>query len=396
MRDMKSAGSVNALPTIAVGPSFRMKAVYDFLRVIEHSDSTVLITGESGTGKEVIARHIHERSRRRMRPFMAVSCALLSETLIESELFGHERGAFTGAIGDRPGRFEIANGWTVFLDDIDDVPLAMQVKLLRVLQERSIERLGGTRTVPVDVRVIAATKRDLLGMVAERAFREDLYYRLNVVPITLPPLRNRPEDIPVLLDHFLSEFSRQVDAEAPTLPASIRRAFALYRWPGNVRELENACERIVQTLSSQAVRTGGVAAAMSSFGWTDGVFGTLGEPLFPAPRPLASCETLTSLAEGRPLPEGLSLDDRLLELETALIAAALQESGGNRTKAAELLKISRSTLGDRIRQCQRARRFDAQAHGRTDANDDPIGLKDETSPEPGAWVTSGSHADAVL
>ena len=174
--------------------------MFEFLRVIGNSDSTVLVTGESGTGKEVTATLIHQTSRRKHRPFVAVSCALFSETLIESELFGHERGAFTGAIKDRPGRFELADGGTIFLDDIDDVPLSMQVKLLRVLQNRTIERLGGTRTVPVNVRVIAGSKRDLKQMVAEGKFREDLFYRLNVLPVALPPLRERREDIPVLMD----------------------------------------------------------------------------------------------------------------------------------------------------------------------------------------------------
>src|SRR4030095_13546033 len=182
------------------------RAVFEFLRVIGNSDSTVLVTGESGTGKEVIATLIHQNSRRRHHPFVAVSCALFSETLIESELFGHERGAFTGPIKDRPGRFEMAEGGTIFLDDIDDVPLSMQVKLLRVLQNRTVERLGGTRTVPVNVRVIAGTKRDLKQMVTEGKFREDLYYRLNVLPVALPPLRERPEDIPVLMDAFITRY----------------------------------------------------------------------------------------------------------------------------------------------------------------------------------------------
>ena len=192
-----------SLDSVVVGRSARMRAVFEFLRVIGNSESTVLVTGESGTGKEVTATLIHQSSRRKHQPFVAVSCALFSETLIESELFGHERGAFTGAIKDRPGRFELADRGTIFLDDIDDVPLSMQVKLLRVLQNRTIERLGGTRTVPVNVRIIAGTKKDLKQMVAEGKFREDLYFRLNVLPVALPPLRERREDIPVLTDHFL-------------------------------------------------------------------------------------------------------------------------------------------------------------------------------------------------
>src|SRR5438094_8571207 len=180
------------MDAVVVGRSTRMRAVFEFLSVIGNSDSTVLITGESGTGKEVTATLIHQSSRRKHHPFVAVSCALFSETLIESELFGHERGAFTGAIKDRPGRFELGEGGTIFLDDIDDVPLSMQVKLLRVLQDRTIDRPGGAAIVPINVRVIAGTKRDLKQLVAEGKFREDLYYRLNVLPLTLPPLRERP------------------------------------------------------------------------------------------------------------------------------------------------------------------------------------------------------------
>src|SRR6266511_39973 len=229
--------------SLVVGNSARMRAVFEFLRVIGPSDSTVLVTGESGTGKEVTATLIHKSSRRKHHPFVAVSCALFSETLIESELFGHERGAFTGAIKDRPGRFELADGGTIFLDDIDDVPLSMQVKLLRVLQNRTIERLGGTRTVPVNVRVIAGSKRDLKQMVAEGKFREDLYYRLNVLPLMLPPLRERREDIPVLMEHFLQRYFRKSGEDQPTVSDAVRQAFMRYSWPGNVRELENACER---------------------------------------------------------------------------------------------------------------------------------------------------------
>src|SRR5438309_2249479 len=198
-----------AMDSFVVGHSARMRAVFEFLRIIGNSDSTVLITGESGTGKEVTATLVHRNSCRRHRPFVAVSCALFSETLIEAELFGHERGAFTGAIKDRPGRFEMAEGGTIFLDDIDDVPLGMQVKLLRVLQNRTVERVGGTRTIPINVRVIAGTKRDLRQMVADGRFREDLFYRLNVLPVALPSLRERPEDIPVLMDHFLDRYFRR-------------------------------------------------------------------------------------------------------------------------------------------------------------------------------------------
>src|SRR5918911_3458359 len=254
--------AVLSMDSVVVGRSARMKAVFEFLRVIGNSESTVLVTGESGTGKEVTATLIHQNSRRRHHPFVAVSCALFTETLIESELFGHERGSFTGAIKDRPGRFEMAEGGTIFLDDIDDVPASVQVKLLRVLQNRTIERLGGTRTVPVNVRVIAGSKRDLKQMVAEGKFREDLFYRLNVLPVVLPPLRERREDVPVLMAHFLKQYFRRRDEDVPAISDAVKQAFIRYSWPGNVRELENACERIAQTCSCGTVRVGCMSASI--------------------------------------------------------------------------------------------------------------------------------------
>ncbi|MGE3705214.1 MAG: sigma-54 interaction domain-containing protein [Vicinamibacterales bacterium] len=329
-----------ASESIVVGRSVRMRALFDFLRIIGGSDSTVLITGESGTGKEVTATLIHQNSRRRARPFVAVSCALFSETLIESELFGHERGAFTGAIKDRPGRFELAEGGTLFLDDIDDIPLSMQVKLLRVLQNRTVERLGGTRTVPVNVRVIAGTKHDLRQMVAEGKFREDLFYRLNVLPVTLPPLRERREDIPDLMQHFFEQAARRAGEDVVVVPDVIKQAFLRYGWPGNVRELENACERIAQTCTCGTVGVGCLAFDM--------IAQDTNQPL------------VTPLAASLPHePTPIALDDRLRELESSLIAWALKVSNGNKSKAAELLRIKRSTLGDRINRCRLNETVDA-------------------------------------
>jgi transcriptional regulator with GAF, ATPase, and Fis domain len=317
-----------SIDSVVVGRSPRMRAVFDFVRVIADSESNVLIVGETGTGKELVANLIHHSGRRRRRPFVAVSCAILTETLIESELFGHERGAFTGAIKDRPGRFEMADGGTIFLDDIDDVPASVQVKLLRVIQARTVERVGGTRAIPIDVRVITGSKRSLRKLVAEGKFREDLYYRLNVVPIWLPPLRERREDIPLLTDHFVRRFFKDRGANVPQISATVREAFLRYPWPGNVRELENACERVAQTCTCNQVRCGCMPASILFHSQTHS-----------APPPI----------ESPAHPAAVSLDDRLHEVESHLIAWALKVSHGNKSKAAELLQIKRSTLGDRIR-----------------------------------------------
>ncbi len=313
---------------VVVGRSSRMRAVFDFVRVIADSDSSVLVTGETGTGKEMIANLIHQSSARRHKPFVPVSCAILSETLIESELFGHERGAFTGAIKDRPGRFELAQGGTIFLDDIDDVPMSMQVKLLRVLQNRTVERLGGTRPIPIDVRVITGSKRALKEIVAEGKFRDDLFYRLNVIPINLPPLRERREDVPILMDHFIKRYFRARNDEPRAVAPAVQQAFMRYPWPGNVRELENACERIAQTCTCDTVRVGCVPVSV--------LFHKYAEDQEP-------------IVETHDHPSAISLDDRLREVESNLISWALKVSSGNKSKAAELLNIKRSTLGDRIK-----------------------------------------------
>jgi transcriptional regulator with GAF, ATPase, and Fis domain len=318
-----------SLDSIVVGQSARMRAVFDFVRVIADSESSVLITGETGTGKEMIANLIHHSSGRRHKPFVAVSCAILSETLIESELFGHERGAFTGAIKDRPGRFELAQGGTIFLDDVDDVPLSMQVKLLRVLQNRTIERVGGVRSIPVDVRVITGSKRDLRDLVKEGKFREDLYYRLNVIPIVLPPLRDRREDIPALVEHFITRYFRLRGEDAAPISAAVMQALTRYAWPGNVRELENACERVAQVCTCGHVRVGCIPASVLFHQSTS-----------EQPEP--------SLGRPEAQSAAVSLDDRLRDVEVNLITWALRSCGGNKSKAAELLKMKRSTLGDRI------------------------------------------------
>ncbi|MGE0040561.1 MAG: sigma-54 interaction domain-containing protein [Vicinamibacterales bacterium] len=337
-----------SIDDVVVGRSPRMRAVFDYIRVIADSDSNVLITGETGTGKEMVANLIHQSSSRRPKPFVPVSCAIFSENLIESELFGHERGAFTGAIKDRPGRYELAHGGTLFLDDIDDVPLSMQVKLLRVLQNRVVERVGGTREIPVDVRTITGSKRDLRQMVADGTFREDLYYRLNVIPIALPPLRDRREDIPILAEHFVKRYFRMRGEGARPMSPGVMQAFLRYPWPGNVRELENACERIAQTCNCDTVKIGCVPVSV----------------LFHK-----HAEEHAPIVETHGHPSSVALDDRLKEVEQNLISWALKVTAGNKSKAAELLQIKRSTLGDRIKKLGLTHLESAESDAALDAVD---------------------------
>jgi formate hydrogenlyase transcriptional activator len=228
-----------------IGKSRTLDVVLDQVERVAPTDSTVLIQGETGTGKELIARAVHNVSSRCGRPFIKLNCAAIPDALLESELFGHERGAFTGAIAQKVGRFEMADKGTLFLDEVGDIPLALQPKLLRVLQEQEFERLGGTRTHQVDVRLVAATNRDLAGMVKRREFRDDLYYRLNVFPIQLPPLRARREDVPLLVTHFVEIYSRRMGKQIEHIPAETISALSSYEWPGNIRELQNFIERSV-------------------------------------------------------------------------------------------------------------------------------------------------------
>ena len=226
-----------------IGASLALHRVLRDVDVVAPTDSTVLIQGETGTGKELIARAIHDRSARRARPFVKLNCAAIPPGLLESELFGHDRGAFTGAVRQKTGRFELADGGTLFLDEIGELPLELQPKLLRILQEQEFERVGGERTVRVDVRLIAATNRDLAGMVAEQRFRDDLFYRLNVFPIDVPPLRERRDDIPALVEHFVRRFASQMNRRIDIIPWDAIAAMQQYAWPGNIRELANVVER---------------------------------------------------------------------------------------------------------------------------------------------------------
>jgi DNA-binding NtrC family response regulator len=301
-----------------VGASAPMRAVFERIRTVAPSDVTVLIEGESGTGKERVARALHNASLRAEGPFVALSCAALPESLLEDELFGHVRGAFTDARKDKRGRFELADGGTFFLDDIDDMPLPVQVKLLRVLQERTVERLGAERTLTIDIRIVAATKLPLLEHVRAGKFREDLYYRINVVPIQLPPLRARDGDIPLLLEHFIARHGggRRLKVADSTLATLAR-----HTWPGNVRELENAVQRAIA-----------LAGERDELSLADLV------PLDPRWRGATEVTT-----EVRPLR------DVLREMESAHIRRALEACGGHRSQTADLLGISRKVLWEKMR-----------------------------------------------
>ena len=298
-----------------IGRSPQMRRVYEMIDRVAPTNATVLIQGESGTGKELVARAIHYRSPRKDKPFVKVNCAALPEDLLESELFGHERGAFTGAVSKREGRFELADRGTLLLDEISETSPAFQAKLLRVLQEQEFERVGGSKTIKVDVRVIATTNKDLKQAIREGKFREDLYYRLNVLPIYLPPLRERKEDIPLLVQHFLEKYSRQNGLRIKSLSKKCLDMMMQYEWPGNVRELENVIER---------------AVVMSE-----------GETIFPENISLSSPVQKMSLS----FPEEITLE----EMEKRLILHTLQRTGGNRTEAAKILGISVRTVRNKLK-----------------------------------------------
>ncbi len=309
-----------------IGRSAPMQAVFAMIRTAADSLSTVLIEGESGTGKELVARALHFNSSRASGPFVPISCAALAETLLESELFGHERGAYTGAITARPGRVELADGGTLFLDDADDIPMSAQVKLLRVLQERMVERLGAVKARKVDVRVVVATKVDLRKAVAEKRFREDLYYRISVLPIKLPPLRERRGDIPPLVQHFLQAFADRDNAAPLKLDPVVMRDFEAYGWPGNVRELENVIERLSVTCAGPVCDRDTLPAELHA------------GSIHPAGAP--------NLVD--PPPEGFHLQEELDRIERHYISWALGKTRGNKSQAARLLQLRRSTLTDHM------------------------------------------------
>jgi transcriptional regulator with PAS, ATPase and Fis domain len=307
-----------------------MRQVYEMVARVADSPSTVLITGESGTGKELVARELHRGSSRRDRPLIKVNCAAIPKDLVESELFGYEKGAFTGAVGSKPGRFELADGGTLFLDEIGEIPVEMQVKLLRALQESEFERVGGIKTLRVDVRLIAATNRDLKALIADGRFREDLYYRLNVVPIALPALRERREDIPLLCAHFIEKYNRRLGKQVERVEDEALQVLMAYAWPGNIRELENLMERSVLFADGPEILASSLPDALRE--------------KTPGTAPIAAMGPLGAIAA----PSGASMKEIVrhaqAELERELITRALEETGGNVTRAAKRLQISRKSL----------------------------------------------------
>lgn len=301
--------------TQIIGKSEKMNKVLELVRKVADSKSNILIYGESGTGKELIARAIHFNSSRRERPFVTVNCSALPETLLESELFGHMKGAFTGAIGNKEGLFEVAHEGSIFLDEIGETSLSIQVKLLRVLQEKEFRRVGGTKDLKVDVRIIAATNKELEKLVAEGKFREDLYYRLDVIPIVLPPLRERPEDIPLLADFFLRQFNQSLGKQIEGIQPEAMRLLINHEWKGNVRELENAVERAVALASNKTLTVEDFSEGMLKQTQTIPIPATIPE-------------------------EGLHLENLIGKIEKELLLKALQETHWVKKEAAKLLHIN--------------------------------------------------------
>lgn len=309
-----------------IGNSPAIQTVFSCMEKIMNTDSTVLILGESGTGKELVARAIHYNSHRKGKPFVAINCGAIPADLLESELFGHIRGAFTGAVADKLGKFELADMGTIFLDEIGTMPVHLQMKLLRVLQEHEVERVGSTRKVKFNVRVISATNADIEELVENGLFREDLYYRLNVIPIPLPPLRERREDIPLLARHFLQKICKDMKRPLMNLTASALAALESYEWPGNVREMENAIERSVALADHLTIDRDDL------------------------PPKIAGRTQVTNFVQAPEIPEaGLVLPEVIGSMESAMITQAMHKAGGVKSRAAALLGIKRTTLVEKIK-----------------------------------------------
>jgi two-component system response regulator PilR (NtrC family) len=318
----RDAAGRNSLDNI-VGISPAMEKLKQTIRTVASTQSTVLIYGESGTGKELVARAVHSCSPRSTEAFVSINCGAFPETLLESELFGYVKGAFTGANQNKRGLFEVSDGGTIFLDEIGEMDLTMQVKLLRVLQERSVRPVGGTDEIAIDVRVIAATNRDLERQVAENTFREDLYYRLSVIPVTVPPLRNRREDLPMLVNHFIKKYVPAAGKSIAHINPSSLSALANYDWPGNVRQLENTIERAVALETGEELH---VELPVERPRARAAAAGVGGEGL--------------SIASGAVLPEGMDMEKYVAEIERTLLKSALAQSNGVQARAADVLKIS--------------------------------------------------------
>jgi DNA-binding NtrC family response regulator len=341
-RFMRSQVDIDILPKTAskeviIGQSKPMQEIYKAIGRVAPTEATVLVRGESGTGKELVARAIYHHSRRAEKPFLVINCVAIPETLLESELFGYEKGAFTGAVSRRMGRIEQANGGTIFLDEIGDMPFSIQSKILRLLQEKSIERLGGREPIPVDVRIIAATNRDLEAGLAEGRFREDLYYRLKVVTVWLPPLRERLQDISRLADYFLDRFAQSMDIDNPGLTDEARGALKNYHWPGNVRELANTIQKALIFSRGYPIRPEDISQIIQ------------GEAVVRAEGP-PSDGSLRQWARKALINEpGMEKFDHLIDqVASALISEALDITGGNRSRAAKILGVSRPTLQSKI------------------------------------------------
>lgn len=371
-----------------IGASAVMTELRGLIATVARSDATALITGESGTGKELVARSLHEQSSRSRRPFIPLNCGAIPRDLIESELFGHRKGAFTGALSDRVGRFELAHGGTIFLDEIGDLPMELQVKLLRVLQERVVDPIGSSQPVPIDVRVVAATHRDLEGEIAAGRFREDLYYRLNVLPLVSPPLRERRGDVPALLNHYSHHFARSGETPVTYTPETVR-CLQAYDWPGNVRELCNLVQRFSALFAGRCIDLVDTPKSLLPRGlWTAAEalreqaaqdscsvdplqLGLMPpenadrstRPALPSPLDLSLSIPLgdridgvtdalmaVCMAQGGDLlpPGGLSLRDHMAGIERSLIRQALEHSEGNVSQTAKLLRLQRTTLIEKL------------------------------------------------
>jgi two-component system response regulator PilR (NtrC family) len=318
----RDAAVRNSLDNI-IGVSTAIERLKDTIRTVASTQSTVLVYGESGTGKELVARAVHSCSPRATEPFVSINCGAFPETLLESELFGYVKGAFTGANQNKRGLFEVANGGTIFLDEIGEMNLSMQVKLLRVLQERCVRPVGGTAEVAIDVRVIAATNRDLERQVAENGFREDLYYRLNVIPIVVPPLRERREDVPLLVNHFVKKYAKSAGRNIRLVSQESLEQLSGYEWPGNVRQLENTIERAVALEMGEVLRVQLPIERARAKAAAAGV----------------GADTL-SITANAVLPEGMDMEKYVAEIERSLLKSALQQSNGVQTRAADVLRIS--------------------------------------------------------